>query len=616
MAEAVAGVHFDLGANSVQLQKDLAQAAKHLQAFAHAGDLMGKAIGTALAGLGTAVLGSFAQESVRAAAAVARLADRAGVSTAAFQQLANAFRTTGVGQEEMAQGLAKLGANLSDLQSGTGPFLQFLRQSAPALIDQFRAATNTSDALAVLADATAGLATHQDRVRLTTAAAGEAFAKLVPILSQGRSALNDASNGFIAINDAAARRAQEIEDRWNTLWTNLRNLTVQGVVAVYDAIAGEPARQRLAALDKQIALIATNMGNLTAAGLKTDAAQRLLTASLGDYARQWAELNRNTAHLDFGATATGALGRGIKEVQAELSLFLAQLDVLPRQSEFVSSRFVAAWDRMREVMTLNGAKEQEIQAARINLLRQEQAARDQVLGGALTRAEELRRKEQELNDARVSNLISEAEHLRRLADIMFQYRDAQLSTAQSLGANISINEQYQASVERINAALARGAITAQMGQRAMTQAAIGAASSYAAAFDSIGQNIAAAFEDNKALASASVIISTLAAAIKALEVYGPTPLGFAAAAAATAAGVANLAKINSTSINSTSIGGGAPAAVSVPASAPPTSLAPSQSLEILLPAGRYSDQEIKAIIEGINDGVRNGVTLISTKVMP
>jgi hypothetical protein len=99
---------------------------------------------------------------------------------------------------------------------------------------------------------------------------------------------------------------------------------------------------------------------------------------------------------------------------------------------------------------------------------------------------------------------------------------------------------------------------------------------------------------------------------KALAMEGP--LGWAEVAKIAAAGVSLLGTIRSATMSSS--GGGVPSvgggAASTSAAAPQA--VPSQALEIMLPAGHYSHEEVMAIIEGINDRVQNGATLISTKV--
>jgi len=97
----------------------------------------------------------------------------------------------------------------------------------------------------------------------------------------------------------------------------------------------------------------------------------------------------------------------------------------------------------------------------------------------------------------------------------------------------------------------------------------------------------------------------------------PFPLNWAQAAAVAAAGAAQVAQIRST--NSDGSGGGVPAAGGAAGgSAAPEAAAPSRSLHIsgVDRAHFYSGQLVENMIREINEAVKNGVTLISTRNLP
>ena len=78
---------------------------------------------------------------------------------------------------------------------------------------------------------------------------------------------------------------------------------------------------------------------------------------------------------------------------------------------------------------------------------------------------------------------------------------------------------------------------------------------FAQLFQALGQKNKSMFTAWKALATAEAIISTYAGAAKALAIYGPTPVGFAMAASAVAAGLANVIKIQQTQFTGAAKGG-------------------------------------------------------------
>jgi len=105
----------------------------------------------------------------------------------------------------------------------------------------------------------------------------------------------------------------------------------------------------------------------------------------------------------------------------------------------------------------------------------------------------------------------------------------------------------------------------------------------------------------KAHAIAKTIISTKAAAAAALEYYGPTPWGYAAAAAAIAYGVAQVA-----AIASTAIGGGSASAAGSPHN--PVYTAPSASADTVSNsvAGMAAPAETRALTVVVNGNIYSG----------
>jgi hypothetical protein len=251
----------------------------------------------------------------------------------------------------------------------------------------------------------------------------------------------------------------------------------------------------------------------------------------------------------------------IKGAQGELALFMARLQGLPTQMEFVSSSYAAAWGKMRAVMQASAETASAIEAARLNLLWQQEQAR--------------------------------------------------LAGLQSIGMTLSIEEQYQQTIARTNSLLERGIITTQEAGRAHQIAALTAANAWAGALGNVASALAQAFPKQKAFAVAAAIINVAEGITKALSL--PFPLNWVQAAAVAASGLAQINAIKSaqpgTSGSVPSVNGAAAATATDPAQA-----APSQSLTISLPAGRYTHDEVMQIIAGINDRVQNGATLISTRV--
>jgi hypothetical protein len=200
-----------------------------------------------------------------------------------------------------------------------------------------------------------------------------------------------------------------------------------------------------------------------------------------------------------------------------------------------------------------------------------------------------------------------------LNQAQLDYQMGLMNLASQMGAVVTPMEAYRLKLEQIAQTIRSNPELAGRMAGANTKAAATMIGAYAGAASEIASNLSQMFQKNKGLAAAAAIISGLAGAARAIEIYGPTPLGWALAASAAALGVANAAKILSQSED----GRGGSAASSV-APTVQQNQAPqmqqSQALQIMLPQGRYTHEEVMTIIEGINERVQNGATLISTKI--
>jgi hypothetical protein len=125
----------------------------------------------------------------------------------------------------------------------------------------------------------------------------------------------------------------------------------------------------------------------------------------------------------------------------------------------------------------------------------------------------------------------------------------------------------------------------------------------------------AAFAIQKALALKETIVSTHAAATKAIQIYGPTPKGFVAAAAAIAYGAARAAAIVSTALEGTNqINAGA--AIGTPANPVFTQPTPEEAargrettaVQIIF-NGPVADREV--FLDLIRDAIDRDVVVIS-----
>lgn len=147
--------------------------------------------------------------------------------------------------------------------------------------------------------------------------------------------------------------------------------------------------------------------------------------------------------------------------------------------------------------------------------------------------------------------------------------------------------------------------TVKAGDKAFGDTATGALS----ALSQITGALSGAFEDNKALAAANIVVNTAQGIMKALAEGGP--FGFPIAAAIGVAGAAQLASVMSAQPGSASVasvsGGGASAGGGSTAAAPAASSGPSIYLQ--LQGQRFSRSDIEGLIKDLNSAIKDGAKL-------
>jgi hypothetical protein len=153
-----------IAADTANLRTGLAGADASLQKFAKSADAIAGKIQGIFAASAVGALTALASQALQAGAAIGRLADQAGLGTDAFQEIQFALRRTGVEGEQLAQAFATFGRNLSDLQRGTGPLLDFLRRAAPGMVEQFKRTSDVSAAFDLLASTLSRITDSQESV--------------------------------------------------------------------------------------------------------------------------------------------------------------------------------------------------------------------------------------------------------------------------------------------------------------------------------------------------------------------------------------------------------------------------------------------------------------------
>ena len=169
------------------------------------------------------------------------------------------------------------------------------------------------------------------------------------------------------------------------------------------------------------------------------------------------------------------------------------------------------------------------------------------------------------------------------------------------GVNLAkqAREPYQVfadNIRALDAAQMAAKINAEQYGAAQRQAALIAVNAYAGAASSIGGSLTQVFQKSKAVAIAAAMINSFQAASNALA-QAPWPLNFAAAAAALAAGFAQVANIRST--NESSSGGGGGASSGGGETAAPAQASQTLRVEGLDPTSLLSGDVVRAFAQSL-----------------
>jgi hypothetical protein len=128
------------------------------------------------------------------------------LSTSAFQALRDVAEDNGVSQERYNTGISKFAAELANARKGGGEFYAELKRINGGLAESFASASNTEDAIAILADGFKGLdkATQQYLAKLAFGKGGGGFATtLLDLAGRG---------GFGAVIEAGQKAGKVIDE--------------------------------------------------------------------------------------------------------------------------------------------------------------------------------------------------------------------------------------------------------------------------------------------------------------------------------------------------------------------------------------------------------------------
>jgi TP901 family phage tail tape measure protein len=572
----------EIGALRVRLDMDtgafVANAKKAEQTVDKLGNTFGIS-GATIARAATAMAGALAsvftaqqiRHALEYADAMGKAAQSAGMSTQTFSEFNHVAALADLTTEEFSKSLAKLNDNL---RSGAG----FSNEAGVALaamgIKSRDAANNVRPLEDLLADVAEKFKSYGDGINKTGLAqdlfGARIGARLVPFLNAGKDGIEalreEARKLGITVSDDAAKQAEHFNDQLKTLSAAARGVAV------------DIGQFMLPALSAVAAFM-----------IETQKAHR----AANDEYRKQTELAKDKSFARSIAETTAELER-LK--QTEAALLSVPFEALTKRQQRELGTLQVMIKGVQE--SLNNLRASSIKPFATTVTPEAAEAPDAkkmmiALEKEWAEAVRVSREAIALNQEQVEKY---GEALAGLATPMDTYRQKMLDIAQASRAGMTDTVKLQ-----------------QASVQAWAQMQTGIASSAANLTGALAQ----LFNKNKGFAYANAIMNTYEAFTRALANPPGPPFSYVNAAAALVSGMAQVRAIASTQPGAGGGGGGggggATPAPAAPAAAPAGG---SLSIQGVDPAALYGGKQLAGLIEAINDAVKNGATLISTRGLP
>jgi hypothetical protein len=562
MTATVAALRAVMGADTAEFEKAMKGVEGSLKKVAAIGSFVGNALSDALGGAFNSLKESIKQ-AIESADKMDELAEAIGITVEKLSGLRFAADLNGVSLDALSTNLIKLGKSMSESVSepaGTAArTLQAMGISAADASGQLRPIND------VMLDIADKFKTYEDgaaKVTLATNLFGRAGAAMIPMLNQGRDGIAglsaEAASLGLTLDAKTVKSAAAFNDaltKMGRVWDGLIMQLTARLVPTLETIANWMTQLNTKSQALQYALAAVDvvLKSLITTGIVLKAAFESLVA--------------NIAHLVNVLTLLAS---------ADVSGAFAALKQGPTEA---AAAVQNAIDKFKELWGLTAQAPAQVAPVA--------EAMPQIAAPIVASANAVR-------------------------DAMREWKDEARAALDAI-VNADI-EPYLAKMEAIRNALAQGVISQRTYGQMVRKVEEENRNNITSTASLLASTLTTVFGKSKAAGIAAAIINTAVGITNALAKL-PPPWSWAQAALIAASGAAQIATIKSTNQNG---GGGAPSVHGGGGGGDGSGVEPqmqqSQALTINLPAGRYTHEEVMMIIDGINDRVQNGATLISTKV--
>jgi hypothetical protein len=218
-AQSLGTLTLDLQAKTATLESDLGKAQRiteqRMQAIQKSAQATGEAIGAALAaGIGAAV--AAVEHSLQVFDQFSKAAQKVGIPTEQFSQLAYAAKLSDVSVEDLTSTLAKLAKNQVAAASGNKEMADNFKTLGVNVKNSDGSLRSTNDVFGDLADLFQNLPDGAGKTAIAIALLGKSGANAIPLLNGGRDSLkelSDQAEAFgITVDKATGESAEHFND--------------------------------------------------------------------------------------------------------------------------------------------------------------------------------------------------------------------------------------------------------------------------------------------------------------------------------------------------------------------------------------------------------------------
>ena len=212
--------------------------------------------------LGVSGIGALVTTSLAAADAIAKTADKVGLSTDALQELRHAADLSGVSTGTLDMAMQRFSRRLGEAAQGKGELVGVLRQYNIAVTDSTGRTRKNTDVMDDLAEAIKNAGSDQERLRIAFKAFDSEGAALVNMMKNGKSGMeefrSEAQRLGLVLDEDLLRASERANDQITRLTKTIKTRFTAAVIENSD----------------QIARMAEELLNVTEAALKAGKALR------------------------------------------------------------------------------------------------------------------------------------------------------------------------------------------------------------------------------------------------------------------------------------------------------------------------------------------------------